>query len=121
MLCPYDPPESLKTIAELAANCALIVASAGCMKYPSPAQFCLATDSSVSDYTGAKELVKAMGGKKRIAHFTGWMTDPNTQTRINEVQRAAKEGGAEVVQVIADIDEPLVAAEKIALCLNIAL
>ena len=60
-----------------------------------------------------QDAVKAMGGKKRIAHFTGWMTDPNTQTRINEVQRAAKEGGAEVVQVIADIDEPLVAAEKI--------
>ena len=113
VLFPYDTPETLKTIADLAANGALIVAAAGCMKDPSPAQFCLATDSSVSAYTGAKELVKAMGGKKRIAHFTGWMTDPNTQTRINEVQRAAKEGGAEVVQVIADIDEPVVAAEKI--------
>jgi ribose transport system substrate-binding protein len=113
VLFPYDTPETLKTIADLAANGATIVAAAGCMKDPSPAQFCLATDSSISAYTGAKELINAMTGKKRIAHFTGWMTDPNTQTRINEVQRAAKEGGAEVVQVIADIDEPVVAAEKI--------
>ena len=113
VLFPYDTPETLKTIADLATHGAIIVAAAGCMKDPSPAQFCLATDSSVSAYRGAQELVKAMQGKKRIAHFTGWMTDPNTQTRINEVQRAAREGGAEVVQVIADIDEPVVAAEKI--------
>ncbi len=112
VLFPYDTPETIKAIADLAANGAAIVAAAGCMKDPSPAQFCLATDSSISAYTGARELIRAMPGRKRIAHFTGWTTDPNTQTRISEVQRAAKEAGAEVVQVIIDIDEPVIAAER---------
>ena len=54
-----------------------------------------------------------MGGKKRIAHFTGFLVDPNTQLRIDAVNKAAKEAGAEVVQVIADIDAPEPAEEKI--------
>ena len=54
-----------------------------------------------------------MGGKKRIAHFTGFLVDPNTQLRIDAVNKAAKEEGAEVVQVIADIDAPEPAEEKI--------
>lgn len=54
VLFPYDTPETLKTIADMAAHGAAIVAAAGCMKDPSPAQFCLATDSSASAYTGAR-------------------------------------------------------------------
>ncbi len=52
-------------------------------------------------------------GEKRIAHFTGFLVDPNTQLRIDAVNRAAEEEGATVVQVIADIDAPEPAEEKI--------
>jgi len=64
---------------------------------------------------GTKELIKAMGGKGRIAHFTGFLVDPNTQLRIDAVNKAAAEAGADVkvVQVIADIDAPEPAEEKI--------
>jgi ribose transport system substrate-binding protein len=56
-----------------------------------------------------------MGGKGKIAHFTGFLVDPNTQLRIDAVQKAADEtnGAVEVVQVIADIDAPEPAEEKI--------
>jgi len=56
-----------------------------------------------------------MGGKGRIAHFTGFLVDPNTQLRIDAVEKAAKEtnGAVSVVQVIADIDAPEPAEEKI--------
>ena len=43
------------------------------------------------------------------------MVDPNTQLRIDAVQKAANEtgGAVEVIQVIADIDAPEPAEEKI--------
>ncbi|HUG60744.1 MAG TPA: substrate-binding domain-containing protein, partial [Methylomirabilota bacterium] len=83
------------------------------LKDPSSAAFCLGTDTGNSAYIGTQELLKALGDKKRIAHFTGFLVDPNTQLRIDAVQRAADEAGAEVVQVIADIDAPEPAEEKI--------
>ena len=77
--------------------------------------FCFGTDTGNSAYLGTKELIKAMGGKGRIAHFTGFLVDPNTQLRIDAVEKAAKEtnGAVTVVQVIADIDAPEPAEEKI--------
>jgi ribose transport system substrate-binding protein len=56
-----------------------------------------------------------MGGKGKIAHFTGFLVDPNTQLRIDAVKKAADEtnGAVTVVQVIADIDAPQPAEEKI--------
>jgi ribose transport system substrate-binding protein len=75
----------------------------------------MGTDVARSAYLGTKELIKAMGGKGRIAHFTGFLVDPNTQLRIDAVQKAADEtnGAVKVVQVIADIDAPQPAEEKI--------
>ena len=57
----------------------------------------------------------AVGGECKIAHFTGFLVDPNTQLRIDAVQKAADEsnGAVTVVQVIADIDAPEPANEKI--------
>jgi ribose transport system substrate-binding protein len=48
-------------------------------------------------------------------HFTGFLVDPNTQLRIDAVKKAAEEtnGAVTVVQVIADIDAPQPAEEKI--------
>src|SRR5690606_17737041 len=56
-----------------------------------------------------------MGGEGSIAHFAGFLVDPNTQLRIDAVQRAADEtdGKVKVVQVIADIDAPEPAEERI--------
>ena len=69
-----------------------MLALAGCLKDPNEGSFCLGTDVGNSAYLGTKELIKAMGGKKRIAHFTGFLVDPNTQLRIDAVEKAA-EGG----------------------------
>ena len=113
LIFPGDPVGSVATVGELADTGAPVLAVAGCLKDPSKAAFCLGTDTGNSAYLGTKELLKAMGGKKRIAHFTGFLVDPNTQLRIDAVEKAAKEEGAEVVQVIADIDAPEPAEEKI--------
>jgi len=113
LVFPGDPVGSVSTVAELADSGAPVIALAGCLKDPNKAAFCFGTDTGNSAYIGTKELLKALGGKKRIAHFTGFLVDPNTQLRIDAVERAAKEAGAEVVQVIADIDAPEPAEEKI--------
>ncbi len=114
LIFPGDPVGAVSTADELVGNGAPVIAGAGCFKDPSQASFCLGTDTGNSAYLGTKELIKAMGGgKKRIAHFTGFLVDPNTQLRIDAVKKAAEEEGSEVVQVIADIDAPEPAEEKI--------
>ncbi|MFN4170847.1 MAG: sugar ABC transporter substrate-binding protein, partial [Pseudorhodobacter sp.] len=105
MIFPGDPVGAVSTAEELAGFGAPIIAGAGCFKDPSPAAFCLGTDTGNSAYLGTKQLLAAMGdGEKRIAHFTGFLVDPNTQLRIDAVARAAAAAGANVVQVIAAID-----------------
>ncbi len=113
LIFPGDPVGTVSTAQELTDNGAPVIAGAGCLKDPSSAAFCLGTDTGNSAYLGTKELIKVLGERKKIAHFTGFLVDPNTQLRIDAVERAAKEGGAEVVQVIADIDAPEPAEEKI--------
>jgi ribose transport system substrate-binding protein len=113
LIFPGDPVGTVSTAGELADTGAPVIALAGCLKDPSKAAFCFGTDTGNSAYLGTKELLKALGGKKRIAHFTGFLVDPNTQLRIDAVEKAAKEEGATVVQVIADIDAPEPAEEKI--------
>jgi len=111
---PGDPVGSVSTVDELTSNGAPVVAAGGCFKDPSTAAFCLGTDTGNSAYLGTKELIRVMGvGKKRILHLTGFLVDPNTQLRIDAVKKAAEESGNEVVQVIADIDAPEPAEEKI--------
>jgi ribose transport system substrate-binding protein len=115
LVFPGDPVGSNSTVAELVDNNAPTIALAGCLKEPTKALFCFGTDTGNSAYLGTKELIKALGGKGRIAHFTGFLVDPNTQLRIDAVEKAAKEAGdgVKVVQVIADIDAPEPAEEKI--------
>ena len=115
LVFPGDPVGSNSTVQELTENGAPVIATAGCLKEPTTASFCFGTDTGNSAYLGTKELIKAMGGKGRIAHFTGFLVDPNTQLRIDAVEKAAKEtnGAVSVVQVIADIDAPEPAEEKI--------
>jgi ribose transport system substrate-binding protein len=113
LVFPGDPVGSVSTVSEIVGNDAPVIAGAGCLKDPSEAAFCLGTDTGNSAYLGTQELLKTLGERKRIAHFTGFLVDPNTQLRIDAVAKAAQEGGAEVVQVIADIDAPEPAEEKI--------
>ena len=115
LIFPGDAVGTTSVAQELVDNGGQVIATAGCLKDPSPALFCLGTDTGNSAYLGAKELIRVMGGKGRIAHFTGFLVDPNTQLRIDAVQKAADEtnGAVTVVQVIADIDAPQPAEEKI--------
>ncbi len=56
-----------------------------------------------------------MGGKGRIAHFTGFLVDPNTKLRMDNVVKAVAEtnGAVTLIQTIADIDAPEPAQDKI--------
>ena len=115
LIFPGDAVGTNSVVSEIVDNGGQAIATAGCLKDPTPALFCMGTDTGNSAYLGTKELIKAMGGKGRIAHFTGFLVDPNTQLRIDAVQKAADEtnGAVKVVQVIADIDAPQPAEEKI--------
>jgi ribose transport system substrate-binding protein len=115
LIFPGDPVGTNSVVSELTGEGAQVITLAGCLQQPSDDAFCLGTDTGNSAYLGTKELIERMGGSGRIAHFTGFLVDPNTQLRIDAVQRAADEtnGQVEVVQVIADIDAPEPAEEKI--------
>lgn len=114
LVFPGDASGTNATLGELKDFDIPSAALAGCTEAPTPALFCLGTDVYNSAYLGTKELIKAMGGSGKIAHFTGFLVDPNTQLRIQAVQKAADEAdGVEVIQVIADIDAPEPADEKI--------
>lgn len=115
LIFPGDPVGTVSVVDELVGEGASVISLAGCLQQPSADAFCLGTDTGNSAYLGAKELIERMGESGRIAHFTGFLVDPNTQLRIDAVQRAADEtnGAVEVVQVIADIDAPEPAEEKI--------
>lgn len=115
LIFPGDAVGTNAVVQEITENGGQAIATAGCLKDPTPALFCMGTDTGNSAYLGTKELIKAMGGKGKIAHFTGFLVDPNTQLRIDAVNKAAAEtnGAVEVLQVIADIDAPQPAEEKI--------
>jgi ribose transport system substrate-binding protein len=115
LIFPGDPVGERSTVAELADMNYPVVALAGCVQDPSKTLFCLGTDVGRSAYLGTKELIKAMGGKGRIAHFTGFLVDPNTRLRMDAVKRAVDEthGAVTLMQTIADIDAPEAAQDKI--------
>lgn len=114
LVFPGDASGTNATLGELRDFDIPSAALAGCTLAPTPALFCLGTDVYNSAYLGAKQLIEALGGSGRIAHFTGFLVDPNTQLRMDAVEKAASEHpGVEVIQTIADIDAPEPADEKI--------
>ena len=116
LIFPGDPVATNSPMADLQAAGIPSIATAGCTKDPTPALFCFGTDTGHSAYLGAKELIKALGGKGTIVHFTGNLVDPNTQLRMDAVSQAVKEsnGAVKLLQTIADIDRtPQEADEKI--------
>ena len=114
LVFPGDASGTNATLGELRDFEIPSATLAGCTEAPTPALFCLGTDVYNSAYLGTKELIEAMGGEGQIAHFTGFLVDPNTRLRIDAVEKAASEHeGVEVIQTIADIDAPEPADEKI--------
>jgi ribose transport system substrate-binding protein len=115
LIFPGDAVGSKPIVAELASSGIPSIALAGCLQDPSDAMFCMGTDTGHSAYLGTKALIKAMGGKGKIAHFTGFLVDPNTKQRMDNVAKAVAEtnGAVTLVQTIADIDSPEAAQDKI--------
>ncbi|MEZ5666581.1 MAG: sugar ABC transporter substrate-binding protein [Alphaproteobacteria bacterium] len=118
LVFPGDAVGTNSTLSELADFDIPSAALAGCVVDPTDALFCLGTDTGHSAYLGTQELIRTLGNSGKIAHFTGFLVDPNTQLRIDAVQQAVDEANAaggdfEVIQVIADIDAPEPADEKI--------
>lgn len=115
LIFPGDPVGTNSIVSELRGEDAVVISLAGCLQQPSEDMFCLGTDTGNSAYIGTTHLIETMGGKGSIAHFTGFLVDPNTQLRIDAVQRAVDEtnGAVELIQVIADIDAPEPAEERI--------
>ena len=118
LVFPGDAVGTNSTLSELADFDIPSAALAGCVVDPTDALFCLGTDVGRSAYLGTQELISVLGDSGKIAHFTGFLVDPNTQIRIDAVQQAVDEaneagGDFEIIQVIADIDAPEPADEKI--------
>ena len=82
LVFPGDAVGTNKILGELDDAGIPTAALAGCVEQPTQAKFCFGTDTGHSAYLGTKELIKALGGKGKIAHFTGFLVDPNTTLRI---------------------------------------
>jgi ribose transport system substrate-binding protein len=102
---PTDGNAANGIVSRLAARNDPVVAVGGCVQEPTSTSFCLATDTGVSAYTGAKAVIQAMGGKGVLLHGTGNITDPNTVKRIDGVKKAVGEtGGAVTLITVSNID-----------------
>ena len=75
LVFPGDSVGTNKILGELEDNGIPTAALAGCVEQPTQTRFCFGTDTGHSAYLGTKELIKALGGKGKIAHFTG-ISDP---------------------------------------------
>ncbi len=115
LVFPGDAVGTATTLTELADFGIPSIAIGGCAQDPSGAAFCMATDVYESAYIGTKTLIERMGGEGNIAHFAGFLVDPNTQLRIQAVEQAVAEtdGAVTLIQTIADIDAQQAADEKI--------
>jgi len=105
---PSDFNATNAKIDQLVAQKIPVIALAGPVKEPTQAEFCIATDCGDSAYEGTKHLIEALGGKGSILHGAGMLVDPNTQLRMDGVERAVAEAGGEVtlVKTIPDIMKP---------------
>lgn len=94
------------TLKDLTENGAKTAAIAACTNDPTPALFCVATESYSVAYQQTKKLIEVMGGKGNILHVAGALIDSATQLRLNGVKAAVEEthGAVKIVQTIADID-----------------
>ena len=66
LIFPGDAVGTTSVAQELVDGGANVIATAGCLKDPSPALFRLGTDTGNADCLDAKRLIRVMGGKCRI-------------------------------------------------------
>jgi len=112
---PADPVAGNAKIGELVDAGMLVVSFGGCPTPPSKAPFCTATVVKTAAYLGAKELIKAMGGKGNMVHLTGEVADINSKRRMEGVDQALAENpGVKLLQTIGDIDTPEKAPNAVA-------
>ena len=105
---PDDASGSNTQMQQLADRGIPSISVAGCTNDPTPALFCLATDVKQGSYESTKYAIDKMGGKGTLAFLTGFLTDPNTQLRIQGAEQAVAEtnGAVTLVQTITDVDTP---------------
>ena len=100
-----DPAAGNVEIAKVVAQGIPVVSFAGCANQPSPNMYCLATDVQQSAYYAATQVIKQMGGKGNLVHFSGNNADANTKLRIAGVAKAVAENpGVTLLQTIVDDD-----------------
>lgn len=105
-MCTSDPAAGNEEISRIVEAGIPVVTFAMSPSTPSKAIMCLATDVKEAAYQGAKNLIEAMGGKGKIVHLTGNLTDGNTELRMQGVEQAVSESsGVEILQTITDIDD----------------
>ncbi|MDB5523435.1 MAG: monosaccharide transporter substrate-binding protein family [Rhizobium sp.] len=112
---PGDAVGLNSTLSEFKSNGIPTIAIAGCTQDPTDANFCLATDVYQSAYLGTKALIEAMGGKGAVVHMAGLLIDPNTQLRVQAVEKAVAEtnGAVTLLQTIGDTDNQEKGDQKI--------
>lgn len=112
---PGDAVGINSTVSELMGSSIPALALAGCAQDPTDMAFCLGTDVYNSAYLGTKELIEAMGGKGNVVHLAGLLVDPNTQLRMQAVEKAVSEtnGAVTLLQTVADTDAQEAADQKI--------
>lgn len=112
---PGDAVGVNSTVSEFKASDIPSVALGGCAQDPTDIGFCLATDVYQSAYLGTKALIEAMGGKGAVVHMAGLLVDPNTQLRVQAVEKAVSEtnGAVTLLQTIGDTDNQEQGDQKI--------
>ena len=112
---PGDAVGINSTVSEFKSNGIPAIALGGCAQDPTDMAFCLATDVSASAYMGTKALIEAMGGKGAVVHMAGLLIDPNTQLRVQAVEKAVAEtnGAVTLLQTIGDTDNQEKGDQKI--------
>jgi len=115
VIFPGDANVTAATVGDLMAEDIPVIAAGGCVNDPSDTVLCLATDVGASAYQGTENLIEAMGGSGNIVHLTGYLVDPNTQLRIDAVEKAVADAGGDltVIQTITDIDDAEAATEAV--------
>jgi len=101
-----DPVAGNEQISKMTSSGVPIVCIGGSPSTPSKATLTLATDVYQAAYDGTINLIKAMGETGGVVGLCGAVTDTNTQSRMEAIQKACAEyPNVELIQIIGDIDE----------------
>lgn len=113
---PADPEAGNALISRLVGSGIKVVCFGAPPAQPSKAVFALATDVKVAAYDSALEVIKLIGGKGNIVHFSGDVADANTVPRVAGVNSAvaATHGKVKLLQTVTNDDSPSTAPPAVA-------